>query len=78
MFTRRVVVSFDDSDLAGWLRPGLTSVALPHQEMGRRTVRALLAADRAPTVDRVPMPVRDRRPVAAPRPAAGRMRRELG
>ena len=40
------VVSFDDSDLAGWLRPELTSVALPHYELGRRAVRLLLAADR--------------------------------
>ncbi|HEY6747402.1 MAG TPA: LacI family DNA-binding transcriptional regulator [Mycobacteriales bacterium] len=72
------LVSFDDSDLAGWLRPGLTSVALPHQEMGRRAVRALLAADRAAAVDRVPMPVRERGSVAAPRPATGRARRELG
>ncbi len=39
------VVSFDDSDLAGWLRPELTSVALPHYELGRRAVRLLLAAD---------------------------------
>lgn len=78
------VVSFDDSDLAGWLRPGLTSVALPHQEMGRRAVLALLAVDRAPAagrapaVDLVPMPVRERGSVAAPRPATARVRRELG
>ena len=72
------LVSFDDSDLAGWLRPGLTSVALPHQEMGRRAVLALLAADRAPAVERVPMPVRERGSVAAPRPATGRVRHELG
>ena len=39
------VVSFDDSDLAGWLRPQLTSVALPHFELGRRAVET--AADGA-------------------------------
>jgi LacI family transcriptional regulator len=72
------LVSFDDSDLAGWLRPALTSVALPHLEMGRRAVRALLAADRTPVVDRVPMPVRERASVAAPRRADGIAERELG
>ena len=63
------MVSFDDSDLAGWLRPALTSVALPHEEMGRRAVRALLAPDRAAAADLVPMPVRERGSVAAPRRA---------
>jgi LacI family transcriptional regulator len=60
------VVSFDDSDLAGWLRPGLTSIALPHYELGRRAVRMLLAAEGNPRTDLVPMPVRERGSVAAP------------
>lgn len=72
------LVSFDDSDLAGWLRPALTSVALPHLEMGRRAVRALLAQDPTATVERVPMPVRERASIAAPRPADGVAQRELG
>lgn len=36
------VVSFDDSDLAAWLRPQLTSVSLPHYELGRQAVDLLL------------------------------------
>jgi LacI family transcriptional regulator len=72
------LVSFDDSDLAGWLRPGLTSVALPHQEMGRRAVRTLLAPDRAAEADLVPMPVRERGSVAAPRRTDRVARRDLG
>ncbi len=36
------VVSFDNSDLASWLRPGLTSIAIPHFELGRRAVEVLL------------------------------------
>jgi LacI family transcriptional regulator len=69
---RLSVVSFDDSDLAGWLRPGLTSVALPHYELGRRAVRLLLEADAGAGTLLVPMPVRERASVAAPVRRAGR------
>lgn len=68
------VVSFDDSDLATWLRPELTSVAIPHFEMGRRAVELLLTQDRPSTVQRVPMPLRSRQSVGPP-PAAKRPRR---
>ncbi len=61
------VVSFDDSDLAKWLRPALTSIAIPHFEMGRRAVETLLSPDRAPVVQRIPMPVRERESVGPPR-----------
>ena len=37
------VVSFDASDLALWLRPTLTSVAIPYVEIGVRAVERLLA-----------------------------------
>ena len=36
------VVSFDDSELARWLRPQLTSVALPYFDMGRIAVESVL------------------------------------
>jgi LacI family transcriptional regulator len=52
------VVSFDGSDLAGWLRPRLTSVVLPHETLGARAIELLLdGAGRGPAVVRVPMPV---------------------
>lgn len=60
------VVSFDDSDLASWLSPQLTSVAIPHFEMGRQGVELLLSPDRPPTVHRVPMPLRVRDSVGPP------------
>lgn len=63
---RLSIVSFDDSDLAGWLRPDLTSIALPHYELGRRAVRLLLAADRGTRTILVPMPVRERDSVGCP------------
>lgn len=64
------VLSFDDSDLAGWLRPQLTSVALPYHELGRRAVQILLAPEPVQGVERVPMPVRERLSVGPPREAA--------
>ena len=60
------VVSFDDSDLASWLRPQLTSVAIPHFELGRRAVELLLTPDRPNEVTRIPMPLRARASVGPP------------
>ncbi|NHC13263.1 LacI family DNA-binding transcriptional regulator [Motilibacter deserti] len=57
------VVSFDDSELAAWLDPPLTSVALPHFAMGQRAVERLLAGDTEGT-ERVPMPLRVRASLA--------------
>jgi LacI family transcriptional regulator len=59
------VVSFDDDAIATWLRPGLSTAALPHEPMGRRAVEVLLAG---PTVDRclVPMPLRRRGSIGPP------------
>ena len=51
------VVSFDNSGLAEWLRPALTSVALPHYELGRSAVRALLGGGGTAGFTSLPMPV---------------------
>jgi LacI family transcriptional regulator len=52
------VVSFDGSDLAGWLRPAVTSVVLPYAELGAKAVDLLLGDHgRDAGVVRVPMPV---------------------
>lgn len=61
------VVSFDDSDLAGWIRPALTSIALPHDAMGRAAVEMLLEPGEQTEQRRLPMPVTARDSVAAPR-----------
>jgi LacI family transcriptional regulator len=37
------VVSFDNDEIAAYLRPGLTTIALPHDEMGRQAVSLLLS-----------------------------------
>lgn len=61
------VISFDDSELASWMRPALTSVALPHRALGRTAVSLLLSGDPAPGVHRVAMPARVRQSVAPAR-----------
>lgn len=50
------VVSFDGSELAGWLRPQVVSIGLPFVEMGAQAV-SLLFADAPPARTLVPMPV---------------------
>ncbi|MFW2512679.1 LacI family DNA-binding transcriptional regulator [Demequina sp. SO4-13] len=65
------VVSFDDASIAAWLRPGLTTFALPHRAMGKRAadlVVDVIEHDRAKSEDPapgagvhlIPMPLRDR------------------
>lgn len=57
------VVSFDNDDLATYLRPALTTIALPHEQMGRRAVELLLAS--APPAEHlVPMPIIKRESIA--------------
>ncbi len=59
------VVSFDNDDIAAYLRPGLTTVALPHEEMGGTAVRLLLSGDAADEV-LIEMPTITRGSVAPP------------
>ena len=63
---RLSIVSFDDSDLARWSRPAFTSLALPHEDMGRTAVELLLEPPELPSVRHVPMPLRRRDPVGPP------------
>jgi LacI family transcriptional regulator len=68
------VVSFDDDAIASWVRPGLTTIAIPHYDLGRAAVDVLFdEIDRDPrethrqaAVHRVAMPVRMRESVAPP------------
>ena len=61
------LISFDDSDLATWSRPRLTSVAIPHLELGRRATELLLDPETTPRVHYIEMPLTVRDSVAAPR-----------
>ncbi len=38
------VISFDDDPIAAWLRPGLSTAALPHEQMGRARWRCCSTA----------------------------------
>jgi LacI family transcriptional regulator len=62
------VVSFDDSHLAAWLRPPLTSIAIPHFDLAKRAVELLLTEPDTGGVHRVPMPLRARASVGPPSP----------
>jgi LacI family transcriptional regulator len=60
------VVSFDDDLMASWVRPQLTTVGLPHYELGRVAISVLLDDDqqqrssRQPEIHRIPMPLSER------------------
>ena len=62
------VVSFDDDLIASWVKPQLTTVALPHYALGRVAISVLLDDDqqrpggRTP-IRRIPMPLRERESV---------------
>ncbi|RBM06312.1 LacI family transcriptional regulator [Streptomyces sp. PT12] len=61
------VISFDDQDIASWLRPALTTLALPHYDMGRTAVELILGGEPLDaTVHRITMPLRDRESISAP------------
>jgi len=60
------VVSFDNSDLARWLHPALTSVDLPYFALGRRAIELLFADERPARVHKLAMTLRSRESVAAP------------
>ncbi|MFP3989709.1 LacI family DNA-binding transcriptional regulator [Streptomyces sp. E11-3] len=63
------VISYDDQDIASWLRPALSTLALPHYELGRTAVELILGeAPLGAGIHRLPMPLRERASVAPPRP----------
>lgn len=65
------VVSFDDDPIASWMQPGLTTIAIPHYELGRKSIEVLLDGGDGHRSDgdvvRIAMPLRRRASVAAPR-----------
>ncbi len=60
------VVSFDNDEIAAYLKPGLTTIGLPHEEMGRRAVELLLGPSIAASA-LVEMPVVERGSLPPPR-----------
>lgn len=58
------IVSFDDDEIAAYLRPGLTTARIPYEEMGRQAVELLLDPDHPVQHRLVPMPIIERASVA--------------
>lgn len=65
------VVSFDDEELANFLRPGLTTARLPYEEIASRGIEIVLG-EREPRDELVPMPVIYRDSLAPPKDRARR------
>ena len=61
------IVSFDNDEIAAYMRPGLTTIALPHEQMGRTAVEVLLYHDRSGEI-LVPMPIIERDSIATASP----------
>jgi LacI family transcriptional regulator len=70
------VVSFDNSDLARWVYPGLSSLNLPYFDIGRRAVELLLDGAPAKT-HKLAMELRERRSIGAPSRAVQAQRHDL-
>ena len=61
------VIAFDNTELAEVVQPGLSSVALPHEEMGRLAIELLMSDSPSTGVHLVTMPLVARESIAAPR-----------
>ena len=60
------IASFDDDEIASYLRPALTTARLPYEQMGRQAMELVLRPDEEPGEHLVEMPVQLRGSVAPP------------
>lgn len=60
------IASFDDEELATYMRPGLTTARLPYEQMGRCAMDQLLDPDAPTGVQLIEMPIKVRSSIAAP------------
>jgi len=65
------VLSFDDDEFAASLRPGLTTVAIPHEAMGVLAIEVLGAPGPMTSDLLVPMTLHTRESVTVPKPSQG-------
>ncbi len=61
------VVSFDDDEISAVLRPGLTTVAIPHEEMGAKAIEVISGTVQTGDDILIPMPLQAQESVGAPR-----------
>jgi len=66
------IVGFDDDPLARYLEPPLTTVRVPHDEMGRRAVADLVARSRGDAEGRIPGQLRLECPLVVRASVGGR------
>jgi len=62
------VISFDDDEVAASLRPGLTTVAIPHERLGALAIEVLGTPGPMESDILVPMSIHERVSVGAPAP----------
>lgn len=60
------LASFDDDEIASYLRPGLTTARLPYEEMGRLAMTQLMDPDAPPGEQLVAMPIQRRSSIGPP------------
>ena len=66
------VISFDDDPIAAWVHPQLTTIAIPHYALGRKSIELLLdghvnGTNTDSPIVRVPMPLQIRHSIGPPR-----------
>jgi LacI family transcriptional regulator len=61
------IASFDDDELASYMRPGLTTARLPYEQIGRRAMTQLMDPNAAPGSQFIEMPIQVRQSITAPR-----------
>lgn len=59
------IASFDDDEIASYMRPALTTARLPYEEMGRQAMELLLRPDESPGEHLVEMPLQVRGSIRA-------------
>ncbi len=58
------IASFDDDEIASYLRPALTTARLPYEEMGRKAMELVLGPDEPGGEHLVEMPVQVRESIS--------------
>ena len=61
------IASFDDDELASYMRPSLTTARLPYEQIGRRAMTQVMDPNAAPGSQFIEMPIQLRQSITKPR-----------